>query len=82
MTSSTGENGSFDESLEILFWWLGDDPAASVEDELEDYLTAPSTGAARSRRRRVVSWPARRAGHAPRDRGAAGSGRATQVSTS
>jgi hypothetical protein len=42
--------GSSDESLEIVFWWLGEDPTAAIEDELEDFLEKPRP---RSRRRRI-----------------------------
>ena len=48
---ASGEGG--DESLEIVFWWLGGDGAASIEEELDAHLET------RTARRRRLPWPGR-----------------------
>jgi hypothetical protein len=51
--------GSSDENLEIVFWWLGDDPQASIEDDLEQHLHEPAPRSRRWRHReRRVRRPA------------------------
>lgn len=49
-----------DENLEIVFWWVGDDPQASIEDELDEFLEdeqppRPRRHPWRTRRRRTIA---------------------------